>query len=221
MISDLIFDLDGTLVDSCAICVNILSDMLTERGSDHVIDRIGARAYMSRGGEQMVAALLGSACRDPKADLAEFRARYQETTTPADALFPGVAAGLAQLHGDGFRLSICSNKPQVLCEQVLADTALADLFSVVVGGQAGLRAKPEPDLLDATLKALDTHPRHAIYIGDSELDHAVAHAFDIPFVFMTYGYAEGGELPIGIQRFDCFATMSKSLSSQLSSRNAA
>lgn len=221
MIRHLIFDMDGTLVDSSAICVDILTGMLADRGSNHVIDPVAARYYMSHGGAQMVAALLSDACGDPEAELAEFRSRYQRTTTPLDALFPGVLDGLSRLHDAGFTLSICSNKPQNLCEQVLDDTGLAPLFSAVVGGQPGLRPKPERDLLDATVEVLGAKPADCLYIGDSELDHQVAQAMRIPFVFMSYGYAAADWQPDDCDRYDCFARMSEAVAVSLSSVRAA
>ncbi len=218
-VGHIIFDLDGTLVDSCAVCVDILSEILVERGSVRVIDPVGARTYMSRGGLDMVSGLLGDACSDPAADLADFRARYQVRRTPEDTLFPGVADGLAQLREAGLTLSICSNKPQALCEKVLADTGLAEHFVVVVGGQAGLRPKPAPDLLQAVLDRIDHPPEACLFVGDSELDHAVAVAANMPFHFMTYGYAEPGWVLEQGSAFDCFPTMTQAILSRISIPN--
>lgn len=207
LIRHIVFDLDGTLVDSCAICVEILSDILLERGSSHSIDAVDARAYMSRGGLDMVAGLLGPACVDPATDLADFRARYQVRDTPVGTLFPGVAEGLRRLREAGFVLSICSNKPQALCEKVLADTGLSRYFAVVVGSRPGLRPKPAPDLLAAVLTRLGAMPDDCLFVGDSELDHQVAYEAGMPFHFVTYGYAEAGWLPVHAQVFSAFETM--------------
>lgn len=206
MIRHLIFDLDGTLVDSCAICVDILNDMLESRGSEHVIDPYLARPYMSQGGQAMVEALLGPACGDPAEELVDFRDRYARMRTPATALFPFVENSLRKLHEMGFVLAICSNKPQNLCEQVLRDTGIGDLFAIVVGGQPGLRPKPATDLLEHTLKNLGVAANECIYIGDSELDHGAAEALRMPFKFVTYGYATDGWRPTDSDCFDCFAT---------------
>lgn len=211
MIRQLIFDLDGTLVDSCSICVQILGEMLTDRGSDHTIDIITARPWMSVGGAAMVAALLGPACTDPDRDILEFRARYRETTTPPEALFAGVAEGLARFQDAGFTLSICSNKPQDLCEQVLVDTGIAEMFKTIVGLRPGLRAKPELDLLKATLGGLRCSPGECVFVGDSEIDHQVAEKAGIPFVFMSYGYAIPEYKPEESVSFDCFNAMSRSI----------
>ena len=220
-IGHVIFDLDGTLVDSCAVCVDILSEILVERGSLQSIDPVGARTYMSRGGLDMVSGLLGDACRDPVADLADFRARYQVRQTPVDTLFSGVSEGLAQLRAAGLTLSICSNKPQSLCEKVLADTGLADHFTVVVGGQAGLRPKPAPDLLHALLNRIDHPPEACLFVGDSELDHAVALSAGIPFHFLSYGYAEPGWTLTQGTAFDCFRSMTRAILSRMPVENHA
>jgi phosphoglycolate phosphatase len=213
MIRHVIFDMDGTLVDSCAICVELLTEMRRERGHDDSIDPIGARTYMSQGGARMVTALLGEACEDADRDLIEFRDRYARTVTPRTALYPGVNEGLTALREAGFTLSICSNKPQNLCEQVLRDTGLDDLFDVIVGGRPGLRSKPAPDMLDATLAELDAKAGQCAYVGDSELDHEVANKARMPFLFMTYGYADRDWLPGGGDQFDCFIKMTQSIMS--------
>ncbi len=220
MIRQIIFDLDGTLVDSCAVCVQILGDMLADRDSDHAIDPVAARPWMSLGGAAMVAALLGPACVDPEKDIMEFRARYRETVTPSSALFPGVAMGLTHFRDAGFSLSICSNKPQELCEQVLRDTGLRSLFGPVVGLRTGLRAKPELDLLHATLDALRATPSECVYVGDSEIDHEVAGKAGMPFVFMSYGYAKPDYRCEG-ESFECFRTMSQAVTTRIAPACAA
>ena len=207
----IIFDLDGTLVDSCGICVDILSGMLSERGSDHVIDRLGARTWMSVGGEAMIAALLGPACGSPEEDLVEFRARYRDTLTPVEALYPGVSEGLHELRRAGFRMAICSNKPQDLCEQTLIDVGLASLFDVIVGSRIGLRAKPETDLLELTLQCLGITAKNCIYVGDGEVDAEVAERAGLDFAWVKYGYAKPDWNPVKYETFECFFTLSNAI----------
>lgn len=191
----IVFDLDGTLVDSCGICVAILDGMLADRGVRDRIDPHFARPLMSFGGEKMVATLLGGHCGDPADELTEFRARYSTLATPQSSLFGGVAEGIAVLRDLGFVLAICSNKPQHLCDKVLADTGLAGHFSVVVGATPALRPKPVSDLLDKTLADLGISAGECVFVGDSELDHAVAVQAGMPFHFLTHGYAEAGWIP--------------------------
>ncbi len=221
MIRKLIFDLDGTLVDSCAICVDILNSMLADRGSALKLDPVGARPWMSVGGAAMVQALLGPACHDPDKDIVEFRARYRETLTPHDVLFEGVAECLQDLRDDGFTLAICSNKPQDLCDQVLRDTGIGGLFHSVVGLRPGFRAKPETDLLLETLRSLRCTPVECLFIGDSEIDHDVAERTGIPFVFMSYGYAIPEYEPEESASFNCFRMMSRTVAQRTRAARAA
>jgi phosphoglycolate phosphatase len=207
VIRHLIFDLDGTLLDSCGPYVAILNAMLAERQSSYRIDPVGARPYMSGGGLHLVTGLLGAHCVDPDADLADFRARLVASPTLPSALFEGVAEGVAALHAGGFRLAICSNKPQHLCEKVLADVGLAEHFDVIVGSRDGLRPKPAPDLLQAVLDGFGCAAGECLYVGDSDLDHDVAEAFGMPFHFMTYGYAEPGWAPRLGERHNSFAML--------------
>lgn len=209
-----IFDLDGTLVDSCATCVDILSEMIEDRGVVHAIDRSYARSFMSLGGQTMVASLLGPAAMDPAADLIEFRSRYQDRVTCPSTLFAGVPEGLRAMRDHGLRLAICSNKPQNLCENVLRDTRIAEYFEVIVGGRPTLRPKPATDLLDMTLAALGCDAEDCLFVGDSELDYGAANALAMPFAFLTHGYAEDGwSLPAGLS-FDEFPELSATLLSR-------
>ena len=207
MIEHVIIDLDGTLVDSCGICVEILNEMLLERGFSHEIDYNAARPLMSCGGVSMVSALLGSAASDPVSDLEDFRRRYRGIKTPPEALFPGVALGLAKMQNAGLRLSICSNKPQDLCEAVLSQTGIDHYFEAVVGGAPGLNPKPCLDLLNLVMEKTGAASFNSIFIGDSDLDYAVSLAAGIPFVLMTYGYGELGWQPEGSQSFSSFSEL--------------
>jgi phosphoglycolate phosphatase len=210
-----IFDLDGTLVDSCGICVSILSTIIEDRGIDHMIDPVGARRYMSRGGSEMVAALLGPAGVDRDRDLIEFRARYADYVTPTSSLFAGVKENLRRLHDMGLELAICSNKPQGLCDKVLRDTGLARYFSVVMGSRPGLAPKPAPDLLDEVSFELGCAPHECAFVGDSELDHDVAKAAGMAFYFLTYGYAEPNWAPEVGESFDCFPSLTRAIAAQV------
>lgn len=210
----IIFDLDGTLVDSCGVCTEILQGMVCSRGFDFTIDPVHARAFMSRGGEAMVAELLGPAGVDPKADLVEFRAIYASTTTRVECLFDGVAEGLHSLHAWGFDLAICTNKPQGLSEKVLQDTGIEKYFRAVVGSGPGLQPKPAPDLLDLVMARVGKAAEHCCFVGDSELDHAIARTADMPFHYLTYGYASPGWEPTDCHVYDDFPALTQALESR-------
>jgi phosphoglycolate phosphatase len=205
MIKHVIFDLDGTLVDSAPVCVNIMNAMLAERGSERTICPIEIKPFLSLGGEQMVTALLRDVCGDPKTEIVEFRKRYSAARTPETSLYAGVRAGLEKLRAHEFEISICSNKPQHLCQKVLTDLAIDRHFQLVIGGTTTRRAKPAPDMLAAVLNHHNISPRQCLYVGDSEVDHATAHALDVPFLLVTYGYGAPDLKLKSPATVDCFA----------------
>lgn len=207
MTRTLIFDLDGTLIDSNSECVAILQEMLKERGFDRTINPVLSAPYMSLGGAAMVAALLGGACTNANDDLDEFRARYAQRTTPPDSLFEGVETGLKALKDAGYQLAICTNKPANLCQKVLSDTSIAEYFSVIVGMEPGLQPKPAPDLLLRVLAETGAAPAECLFIGDSELDEAIAATCSIPFLHMRYGYGGSDWIPRNCAGFDHFADL--------------
>lgn len=184
----IIFDLDGTLVDSARLTGQILDGMLADRGIRAAADRDLIRAMDAVGGEAMIAAVLGAHTSDPAADLAEFRERHRIAATPADLAFAGVNEGLEHLASTGITMAICSNKPQHLCEKILTDLGLARHFVAIVGSSP---ARPRKPAADAALLALDhlAAPReHTLYCGDSLVDLETARAADLAMVLVAWGY---------------------------------
>lgn len=203
----LIFDLDGTLVNSVPVCTEIINYMLDARGSQWRLTNENTRSYVSVGGHAMLRALLGEYYRDATDDVAEFRARYACMPTPADALFPEVRETLEWLLERNLRLSICSNKPQALCEKILRDLSLDSLFEVVVGGDRFPFAKPDPRHLGVVLRDLELGVNDAIYVGDSEIDHQLARNAGVEFVYVLHGYGNQSAIPEDIVRLDRFSSL--------------
>lgn len=200
----IIFDLDGTLVDSAPICAAILTEMLGERGSGRIVHAADARTLLTRGGAALVGPLLQSPPDDLASDLADFRARYAARPTPADCLYPGVADGLRTLAQTGARMAVCSNKPQSLCDKIIADLALDSYLPVVVGSADGVPLKPAPDLALQTLEQLGPINGACWYVGDSKVDSDTAANAAIPFLLASWGYAEPGATIAAVARFDNF-----------------
>ncbi|MCY7281439.1 MAG: HAD hydrolase-like protein [Sphingomonas bacterium] len=177
---DIIFDLDGTLVDSAPHIAAILTQV-----AGREIHASQTRQYLTKGGEQLISALLGDESLDE--NLARFRELYISHPTP-DCLYSGVRDGLDRLASAGRKMAICSNKPQILCDKIVADLGLGH-FSAIIGGAR----KPSPQPLTATL-----------YVGDSIVDYDTAALSKIPFAFVTYGYADPG-FNTDSPQFDTFA----------------
>ncbi len=193
-----VFDLDGTLVDTLGICMQVANEMLIYRGHAPSVTPAEARKTISIGGATMIAAFLGSAGRDPEADIREFRSRYTDSPTPPDSLFPGVRAGLDELAAAGYRLSICSSKPQLLCEKVLEELGIGQRFAAVVGGDAVKHPKPHPEHFDHILRLAGGSRGQSVYVGDSEVDLALAHNVGVPTVLAAYGYGNFPSIPEGL-----------------------
>lgn len=215
MIRHIIFVLDGTLVDSCGDYVTILSDVLRERRSKHIIDHDATRPGMSKGGVGMVSALMGGGSANAEADLMEFRARYKQFKTPKASVIHGVTEGLEKLGTNSAVLAICSNKPALLCEWALEDVSLAVHFDAIVGWKEGMRKKSYPDLLNETLQPLDADPKDCIFIGDSRLDKELVVQANMRFYVVSYGYDEKEWSPGNSISFDSFSQLTDSLVMEL------
>jgi phosphoglycolate phosphatase len=185
-----VFDLDGTLIDSVPLFATILNAMLVDRGLAPSVSLDRARPHATAGGRAMVAALLGEACGDIDQALAEFRERYAALPTPADCLYPGVRAGLQTLARDGFSLGLWSNKSQALCDKVIEDLGLRPLFGAIVGTRDGVPLKPDTTGYDLVLRSLGAKRDRSCFVGDSAFDYEAAGRAMVPFVMVTYGYED-------------------------------
>ena len=189
-IDTVLFDLDGTLVDSAPLVGTILNGMRAERDCAPLpVDCF--RQWISLGAAELVSRALNLSLPEVDGALQDFRARYGRMPTPDECLFPGVTNTLAALTGAGVRLGICSNKPVHLCCKVLEDTGLDDYFGAIVGGGSVPRPKPHREPLDHALDLLGALPGGALFVGDSTVDQQAAGAAGVPFVFFAAGYDDG------------------------------
>jgi phosphoglycolate phosphatase len=189
-IDTVLFDLDGTLLDSVPLVGSILNDMRESQGQTP-LPISSYRQWTSLGGSYLVGNAMEAEAQNIPALVQEFRRRYFELPTPTNTLFPGAADTIAELAASGFRLGICSNKPEYLCRKILLETRLVNFFGVVVGGDTVSQPKPHCMPLDYALEVLGATATSAIFVGDSTVDQRAAHAAQLPFVFFTGGYDDG------------------------------
>jgi phosphoglycolate phosphatase len=187
----LLFDLDGTLIDSVPDLTNALNGILSERGyaplvPEEVKPMVGdgipalvARAFAARGGSAEEAAEL----------LPHYIAIYEANATRLTRPYPGVRETLAELRRRGYRTAICTNKLQRATVRVLRGLELDDLFDGVAGGDRYAVRKPDPGHLLQLIREMGGQPKRAAMIGDSENDAAAGHAASVPVLLMRYGYA--------------------------------
>ena len=185
--SAVVFDLDGTLVDSAPDIHAATNRMLADWGAE-ALDLATVTSFIGNGIPRLVA--LARRARDlPEADEAEMIARMLDYSTarPADLSrpYPGVEAALAALGSAGLRLGVCTNKFHAPAMQILDALALTPFFEVVIGGDSLKRKKPDPEPLEAAFAALG---RAGVFVGDSEVDAETAARAGRPFVLFAHGY---------------------------------
>jgi phosphoglycolate phosphatase len=192
----IVFDLDGTLVDSAPDIHAIANAVLADEGRAPIT--LGqAKSFIGNGAPVFVQRLR-EARGIPEAEhprlLAAFVARY-EGAVSLTAPYPGVAAALAALAACGHALGLCTNKPLGPARAVLAHFGLDRHLAAVVGGDSLPVTKPDPAPLDAAFAALGEGAR--LYVGDSEVDAETAHRAKVPFVLFTEGYRKSpvAEMP--------------------------
>ncbi len=196
-----LFDLDGTLIDSAPDLAAALNRLLAGEGRrelslGEVVAMIGdgapkliERAFAATGD--------GVEGRRLEALRAAFLADYEANGAVLTRPYPGVVETLERLTGEGLRLGLCTNKPGRATRAVLAELGLAGHFGAVLGGDEldGVR-KPDPRHLLALLELLGAGPERAAMVGDSENDVAAARAAGLPVIVVAFGYAHAppGEL---------------------------
>lgn len=183
----IIFDLDGTLIDSAADIHLAASKVLAARGAAP-ITRDQARGFVGHGAgvfvQRMMAAVGLPTGQQPQI-LAEFL-HYYESAVHLTTLYPGVLAALDQLAGDGWTMGLCTNKPLGPTRAVLAHFGLETRFAAIIGGDSLPQRKPAPEPLWACLAALGC--KKALFVGDSEVDAEAAHAAGMKLALYTEGY---------------------------------
>lgn len=128
---------------------------------------------------------------DPQA-VADFTADYAAHVAEATRPYPGIAAMLAAARAEGWRMAVCTNKPERLAHAVLAATGLADYFAAVGGGDSFPVRKPDPGHMLATLRAAGAEASHAVMLGDHHNDILAAAGAGMPCLFAAWGYGGAG-----------------------------
>lgn len=189
----MIFDLDGTLIDSATDLAHAVNAMLDELGREP-LPVSDVRAMVGDGVTKLVErALAARSCVDADHAVAQrsFLRHYESEPVRATVAYPGARAALELLRENAVVLAVCTNKPAHLAEQILARLDLARYFARVVGGDSLPFRKPDPRVVGTMLLTFRVAPQDALMVGDSEVDALAAQAAGVPFVLMKHGYRRG------------------------------
>jgi phosphoglycolate phosphatase len=188
-----VFDLDGTLIDSAPDMHRAVNLMLADIGCAPLsLPQI--RSMVGDGASALIArALAARHCvsADPNEALATFLEHYESEPTAATSTFQGVAETLGRLQAAGLTLAVCTNKPGRLTTMILERLGLERYFTRVVSGDSLPFRKPDPRALLDVVDGFGRARAATLMVGDSEVDAATAQAASVPFVLMTYGYHRG------------------------------
>mgnify|MGYP001161016501 FL=1 len=186
----LVFDLDGTLINSAPDLTAALNKVLTEAAREpvtlHQVTQMigdGVAKLVERG-----FAATGGAPGDPGHQLDRFHHHYNNATADLTELYPGVLETLHTLADAGHRMALCTNKPAEPTAAVLDAFGLANFFEAVAGGDTFPVRKPSPGHLLGLLQQMDADAEHAVMIGDSPNDVQVALNAAVPVIAVSYGY---------------------------------
>lgn len=201
--SAVIFDLDGTLIDSAPSIREAVNAMLAEVGRPP-LSLAEVKGFIGNGLPMLVTRVMAARELDPsRAEeiFARVSGHYARLSLEAPHFYPGALEALQRLAAQGHRLGLCTNKPVQLAQAILEDCGIAGLFGAVLGGDSLPVRKPDPQHLLATVEKLGGGA--AIFVGDSEIDAETAERAALPFLLFTGGYAKRpvAEIPAAV-RFD-------------------
>jgi phosphoglycolate phosphatase len=183
----IVFDLDGTLVDSYRAIAESLNHAREAFGLAPIAEHV-VRRRVGRGLEILIAELVGAG--RVEAGVRLFRERYATAYARGTFILPGVAETLLELGRRGFAMTVASNKPARFGSAILADLGLVDLFAVVQGPDLAGSTKPDPAMIGLCLEAMEVGPEEAVYVGDMVLDAESARRAGIPVVLVLGGSSD-------------------------------
>lgn len=188
----LVFDLDGTLVDSAPDIAASCNRMLAARGLPPQSDSDVA-GMVGDGVHKLMERLFAAAGGTPDAQAAaDYLSDYEANVAVRTRLFPGIAASLTALDGTGWRLAICTNKPERATRLLLEKLGLDGRFAAIGGGDSFPSHKPDPRHLAATIAQAGSVPEGALMVGDHTNDVRAAAGCGVPAVFAGWGYGRPG-----------------------------
>ena len=200
----IVFDLDGTLVDTAPDLVATLNAILAREGLPPV-DYDTARNFVGGGARLMVERGFLAGGRSVPADALDgytrdFIAYYGDHIADSSVPFPGVEAALDTLEERGYRFAVCTNKVEKLSLLLLDALGMSKRFAVICGADTFGVIKPDPEILHQTIARAGATGNGTVMVGDSITDIATARAANIPVIAVDFGYTDTPVTALGPDR---------------------
>ena len=176
-----VFDLDGTLVDSDKTVIRILNTLRKDLNLSS-LDKKDVHLLLSLGGDEMIKKVIESE-EGVEKYLKIFRKRYLEDPLIDEQLFDGVVNYLNHLDNKGIKMAILTNKPKNLTIKTLKRHKIYNFFKYVVTGDDVILKKPSSEGLEKLIKVSSISPKNTIMVGDSIFDFKAANLLSIPFFY--------------------------------------
>ena len=184
----LVFDLDGTLIDSRLDLAHSVNAARLHLGLAP-LDNALVVSYVGHGAPTLIRRALGEGASeaDVQTALAFFLAYYREHALECTTLYPGVRESLERLHGAGKRLAVLTNKPAGISREILEGLGVGGLFFQIYGGDSFAVKKPDPTGIEALRKEADVVRDKTMMVGDSSVDMETARNAGVRNCGVTYG----------------------------------
>lgn len=189
-IKAIIFDLDGTLLDTLTDLKNSLNEALRNHGlPERTTDEV--RRFVGNGIAKLVERAIPSGMQHPSYDavLTDIRRIYAQRCRENTAPYAGITEMLNELSRKGYALAVVSNKPDAQVK-ALCKSFFGDCIHTAIGQQEGVRMKPAPDSLFAAMQQLDADTDNTVYVGDSEVDVQTAQNAGVPCISVLWGFRD-------------------------------
>ena len=185
----LIFDLDGTLIDSKRDLIHSVNAMLAEMGRAR-LDEETISGYIGHGAPLLVSRALGSTAKEEelRRALQFFLAYYEEHKMDSTCAYPGIPDALAELSRKKVPMAVLTNKPVKISVRILESLGLASYFRVIYGGNSFETKKPDPFGANKILSEFGAPPRETMLVGDSEVDVQTARNAGTIAAAVNYGF---------------------------------
>lgn len=185
-----IYDLDGTLIDSAPSTISTLNQIRNERQKDELPNHVFI-PWLSLGGAGLISNSLElDSSEDVDVYLKEFRTRLYDLSSKEIPLFENVDASLDMLYNNT-KLAICTSKARILVDKILEELKIKSYFDVVIAGDDLPTTKPNPAGVLACCDYLGIDASDAIFVGDSTVDQKTSSNANIKFAFFQHGYNDG------------------------------